>query len=102
MIFFHAAHSSSNYKPNPFLFTTIAEIAEFPHDKQFVHVLRHSIAVHLLNAGWDIIDVQDWLGHKDLRNTSIYGKMSNKRLETQFKKLLKSKEITNTLVGIEA
>jgi site-specific recombinase XerD len=83
------------------LFRKYAEKAGISPDKRFVHILKHSIAVHLLNAGWDIIDVQDWLGHKDLKNTAIYGKISNKRRESQFQKLLKSGEIANTLAGIE-
>jgi len=83
------------------LFRKYAEKAALAPDKHFVHILKHSIAVHLLNAGWDIIDVQDWLGHKDLKNTAIYGKISNKRRETQFKKLLKSGEIADTLAGIK-
>ena len=84
------------------LFRKYARKAGILPDKRFVHILRHSIAVHLLNAGWDISDVQDWLGHKDIKNTSIYGKISNKRREIQFQRLLKSKEIANTLAGIEA
>jgi hypothetical protein len=52
------------------------------------------------NVSWDISDVQDWLGHKDIRNTPIYGKISNKRREMQFQKLSKSKEVVNTLSGI--
>lgn len=83
------------------LFIRYAEKASLSPDKHFVHILKHSIAVHLLNAGWDIIDVQDWLGHKDLKNTAIYGKISNKRREIQFQKLLKSGEIADTLAGIE-
>ena len=84
------------------LFRMYAEKAGILPDKRVVHILKHSIAVHLLNAGWDIIDVQDWLGHKDIKNTAIYGKISNKRRKKQFQKLLKSKEIANTLVGIKA
>ncbi|NVM56003.1 MAG: tyrosine-type recombinase/integrase [Candidatus Helarchaeota archaeon] len=83
------------------LFRKYAEKAKIPPDKRFVHILKHSIAVHLLNAGWDIIDVQDWLGHRDIKNTAIYGKISNKRREKQFQMLLRSKEIANTLAGIE-
>ncbi len=84
------------------LFRKHAEKAGITPDKRFVHILKHSIAVHLLNAGWDIIDVQDWLGHKDIKNTAIYGKISNKRRDRQFQKLLKSKEIASTLVGTKA
>lgn len=84
------------------LFKKYSEKARIPPDKRFVHILRHSIAVHLLNASWDLIDVQDWLGHHDIQNTAIYGKISNKRRERQFQKLLKSKEIANTLAGMRA
>lgn len=83
------------------LFRMYADKAGISPDKRFVHILKHSIAVHLLNAGWDIIDVQDWLGHKDIKNTAIYGKISNKRRERQFQKILKSNEIAKTLTGIE-
>lgn len=80
-----------------YLFRMYSEKAGISSDKRNVHVLKHSIAVHLLNAGWDIIDVQDWLGHRDIKNTAIYGKISNKRREQQFQNLLKSDEIARTL-----
>ena len=83
------------------LFKKYAEFAGISSDKQFVHTLRHSIAVQILNTGWDVSDVQDWLGHKDIKNTVIYGKISDIRRKQQFKKLLKSKEIVDTMVGIK-
>ena len=36
------------------------------------HVLRHSKAMHLLQAGVNLIYIRDFLGHVDIRTTEIY------------------------------
>lgn len=75
------------------LFRRYAEASELPRDRWHPHVLRHSIAVHLMNAGWDAADVQDWLGHRDIASTMVYAAVTNKRREAKYEEALLSDEI---------
>lgn len=58
-------------------------IAAIPDDKQHFHVLKHSIATHLIDSGADIKFVQDWLGHANIQNTEVYAKLSGAGREKQ-------------------
>lgn len=75
------------------LFREYADAATLPADRRHPHVLRHSIAVHLMNAGWDAADVQDWLGHRDIASTMVYAMVTNKRREAKYEESLLSDEI---------
>lgn len=41
------------------------------------HSLRHSIAVHMLESGVDLISIQRFLGHRSITSTCIYLKLAN-------------------------
>ena len=38
------------------------------------HVFRHSKAMHLLQAGVNLIYIRDFLGHVDIKTTEVYAK----------------------------
>jgi len=58
-----------------------------------VHSLRHSIAVHLLDDGQRIEFVKDHLGHRDIKSTQIYARISDRRRSEVFEQLESSNKI---------
>ena len=75
------------------LFRQYAAAANLPPDRRHVHVLRHSIAVHLMNAGLDLADVRDWLGHQSLASTLVYARITQKRRNDSYERALGSGEL---------
>lgn len=73
-----------------YLINVYGEKANIPKSKRHFHVLRHSIATHLLEAGADIRFVQDWLGHQNIQNTVVYAQITNPARDKQATKLFAS------------
>lgn len=59
-------------------FTEIRDSAGLPD--MTIHVLRHTTASRLLQGGYDIVKVQKWLGHKDIKTTLLYAHLAPSQL----------------------
>ena len=61
----------------------VNQIAERAGIKKHVHchLLRHSVATHLLEDGYDIRVIQKFVGHSKIATTEIYTRVSDKLLK---------------------
>ncbi|MEA2238459.1 MAG: type 1 fimbriae regulatory protein FimB [Thermoanaerobaculia bacterium] len=60
------------------------------------HAFRHSCGVHAANAGLDLIDIADLLGHRSLATAMRYASVSNKRRDESHRRIVKSGEFAKT------
>ena len=58
----------------------------FPNDIG-CHTLRHSKAMHMLEAGINLVWIRDFLGHSSTTTTEIYARASSKMKEDALAKL---------------
>jgi site-specific recombinase XerD len=67
-----------------------AKKADLPESKRHFHVLKHSIATHLLDAGADLRFVQDWIGHASIKNTVLYAQLTNRKRDEEARRIFLS------------
>lgn len=66
--------------------------SSFP-SKIHCHMLRHSKAMHMLQAGINIVYIRDFLGHEDISTTMIYIRTDNRLKNDAINKL--APKVTN-------
>jgi len=66
-----------------YLIASMARDADLPHVNP--HMLRHSCGFYLANQGTDLRTMQDYLGHRDPKHTTIYTRVAGKRFEGLWK-----------------
>jgi integrase/recombinase XerD len=59
------------------IFQKAAAAAGLPDHKRHPHLLKHSIAMHMIKAGVSIEIVRQWLGHRSMSSTGEYLKVSD-------------------------
>jgi site-specific recombinase XerD len=52
------------------------------------HQLRHTMATQLLNAGADLVTIQDLLGHARIKTTQRYCRVSNLKVQKDYHKAM--------------
>ncbi len=70
------------------IFHQHAETASLPPKKQFVHVLKHSLASHLIAGNANLAMVQVALGHASLSSTQAYIHVSDAQAAEASRKAL--------------
>ena len=65
-------------------FQTIAKSVGLADEKCHPHILKHSLGMHLANAGVAPQVIQQRLGHRNIQNTMIYLTISNGYVDRAF------------------
>ncbi len=65
------------------------------------HHLRHTMATQLLNAGMDLVSIQDLLGHTRIKTTERYAKVSNVKVMKDYFKAIDAVMKPPTPMGVD-
>jgi site-specific recombinase XerD len=80
------------YKGKPISVRGIQKRMEYYSNKSGVslscHKLRHTMATQLLNAGADVVTIQELLGHSKIEFTMRYSKLSNLKAQHDYYKAM--------------
>ena len=52
----------------------------------YPHLIRHTMATHLLNAGMSLTVLQEILGHDSPETTLVYASIDNRTIEHEYRK----------------
>jgi type 1 fimbriae regulatory protein FimB/type 1 fimbriae regulatory protein FimE len=69
------------------------EEAQIPKKRCHFHALKHSIATHMLEANFEIMEVRDHLGHANIQNTTIYAQVTSKKREEFQRRMMRASRI---------
>jgi site-specific recombinase XerD len=64
-----------------------AVFAGWPEKLRRCHTFKHACCTHLLSKGFNVEQVQDWVGHANIQNTMIYSRVTNARRDQMGKAL---------------
>jgi len=53
--------------------------ADLPAHKRHFHVLKHSIATHLVERGVEVLQIKSWLGHRSINSTLQYTHLADRQ-----------------------
>jgi len=71
-------------------FRQLCERADIPEDKRHPHIVKHTVASLMAQAGMPVQVIQHRLGHKNISSTMVYVQMSNIYVDRAFQAVLDS------------